>query len=74
MGVKILFNDLHPAGYTFRMYHPGWVRSYLHREKNMDADLEPEDAATYAIPFFLNDREDEDSLVMIDYEGNAWPW
>jgi NAD(P)-dependent dehydrogenase (short-subunit alcohol dehydrogenase family) len=74
MGVKILFNNLHPAGYTFRVYHPGWIRSFLHGEKNMDATLEPEEAATYAIPFLLNDREDEDRLVMVDYEGNEWPW
>jgi len=74
MGVKILFNDLHPKGYTFRVYHPGWVRSYMHGEKNMDADLEPEDAAAYAIPFLLNDREDENRLAMVDYEGNEWPW
>ena len=74
MGVKILFNDLHPAGYTFRVYHPGWVRSYMHGEKNMDATLEPEEAATYAIPYFLNDREDEDRLVMVDYEGKEWSW
>jgi NAD(P)-dependent dehydrogenase (short-subunit alcohol dehydrogenase family) len=74
MGVKILFNDLHPAGYTFRVYHPGWVRSYMHGEKNMEATLEPEEAATYAIPYFLNDREDENRLVMVDYEGNEWPW
>ena len=24
MGVSMLFNDLRPAGYTFRLYHPGW--------------------------------------------------
>jgi NAD(P)-dependent dehydrogenase (short-subunit alcohol dehydrogenase family) len=29
MGVKILFNHLHPDGYTFRVYHPGWIRSYM---------------------------------------------
>jgi NAD(P)-dependent dehydrogenase (short-subunit alcohol dehydrogenase family) len=74
MGVKILFNDLHPAGYTFRVYHPGWVRSYMHGEKNMDGTLEPEDAAAYAMPFLLQDRQDEDRLVMVDYEGNEWPW
>ena len=73
MGVKILFNDLHPAGYTFRVYHPGWVRSYMHGEKNMDATLEPEDAAAYAIHLLLNDREDEERLVMVDYERNEWP-
>jgi NAD(P)-dependent dehydrogenase (short-subunit alcohol dehydrogenase family) len=74
MGVKILFNDLHPTGYTFRVYHPGWVRSYMHGEKNMQATLEPEEAATYALPVLLNVREDEDRLVMIDYEGQEWPW
>jgi len=74
MGVKILFNDLHPAGYTFRVYHPGWVRSYMHGQKNMDATLEPEEAARYAIPLLLNDREDEYKLTMIDYEGKEWTW
>jgi NAD(P)-dependent dehydrogenase (short-subunit alcohol dehydrogenase family) len=70
MAVKILFNDLHPAGYTFRVYHPGSVRSYMAR----DGALPTNEAAAYAIPFFLNDREDEDRLVMVDYEGNEWPW
>ena len=74
MGVKIMFNDLHPAGYTFRVYHPGWVRSYLHGVKNMEAELEPEEAAGYAIPFFLNDREDENRLVLVDYEDKEWSW
>ena len=74
MGVKILFNDLHPTGYTFRVYHPGWMRSYMHGVKNMDATLEPEEAAAFAIPYFLNNRDDEDGLVMVDYEGNEWSW
>lgn len=74
MGIKILFNDLHPAGYTFRVYHPGWVRSYLHGAKNMDATLEPDEAAAYAIPILLNNREDEDRLVMVDSEEKEWQW
>ena len=74
MGVKILFNDLHPSGYTFRVYHPGWVRSYMHGEKSMEATLEPEEAATYALPILLNERKDEDRLVMVDYEGKEWAW
>jgi hypothetical protein len=40
----------------------------------MDAILEPEEAATYAIPYFLNDQDDEDRLVMVDYEGKEWAW
>lgn len=74
MGVKILFNDLQPAGYTFRVYHPGWVRSYMHGKKAVEADLEPEEAAAYAVPILLNDREDEDRLVLVDYEGKEWVW
>jgi NAD(P)-dependent dehydrogenase (short-subunit alcohol dehydrogenase family) len=74
MAVKILFNDLYPAGYTFRVYHPGWLRSYMLGEKNMEATFEPEEAATKAISIFLGDREDEGKLVLLDYEGNEWPW
>jgi len=73
MGVRILFNDLYPNGYTFRVYHPGWIRSYMSGEKNMEATLEPE-AAAQAIPIFLNQQEDEGRLVLVDYEGNEWPW
>jgi NAD(P)-dependent dehydrogenase (short-subunit alcohol dehydrogenase family) len=74
MAVKILHNDLHPAGYTIRAYHPGWVRSYMRGEKDMTATFEPEEAAGYAIPILLDTREDEDRLVMVDYEGKEWPW
>jgi len=74
MGGKILFNDLHPSGYTFRVYHPGWVRSYMHGEKNREAIFEPEEAATYALPILLNDQEDEDRLVMVDHAGKEWSW
>jgi NAD(P)-dependent dehydrogenase (short-subunit alcohol dehydrogenase family)/type 1 glutamine amidotransferase len=74
MGVKNLFNDLRPAGYTFRVYHPGWVRSYMSGQKNSEADLEPEEAAAYAISIFVDPREDEDRLALIDYHGNEWPW
>jgi NAD(P)-dependent dehydrogenase (short-subunit alcohol dehydrogenase family) len=74
MGVKILFNDLRPAGYTFRVIDPGWMRSYMHGEKNTKAELEPEEAAEYALPYFLNDLEDEGTLVMVDHERNELLW
>lgn len=74
MAVKILFNDLFPKGYTFRAYHPGWVRSYMSGEKNMEATFEPEAAAAMAIPILLDQRQNESQLVLIDYEGNEWPW
>jgi NAD(P)-dependent dehydrogenase (short-subunit alcohol dehydrogenase family) len=74
MGIKILFNHLRPEGYTFRVYHPGWVRSYMSGKKNLEATLEPEEAASYAISIFLGPREDEDRLVLVDYQGQEWTW
>ncbi|MCU0521709.1 MAG: SDR family NAD(P)-dependent oxidoreductase [Anaerolineae bacterium] len=74
MGVKLMYNHLRPEGYTFRLYHPGWVRSYMGGKKNPDADLEPEVAAAYALPFFLDARADEDRLVLRDYLGREWPF
>ena len=88
MAVKILFNDLRPQGYTFRIYHPGWVRSYMSGQKNMEATLEPEEAALPAIRYFLSgliekdttqgdlggEAVDEDRLVLRDYQNQEWPW
>jgi NAD(P)-dependent dehydrogenase (short-subunit alcohol dehydrogenase family) len=73
MGVKILFNDLRPQGYIFRLYHPGWVRSYMSGQKNMQATLEPEEAALPALDYFLSEQ-DESRLVLRDYQGNEWSW
>ena len=69
MAVKLLFNDLHPAGFTFRVYHPGNVHSYM----NTTGTMESEDAAAHAIPILLG-TGNEDELVMIDFEGKEWPW
>lgn len=69
MAVKLLFNDLHPAGYSFRVYHPGNVHSYMNTTGAMDAN----EAAARALPILLGTRK-EDELVMLDFEGKVWPW
>ena len=74
MAVKLLFNDLRSDGYTFRLYHPGWMRTYMSGTKGNEADMEPEEAAAKALPFFIEPRADEDKLVMVDYRGSEWPW
>jgi hypothetical protein len=43
-------------------------------EKNMEATFEPEEAASKAIPILLGQRGNEGKLVLIDEEGNEWPW
>ena len=75
MGVRIMFNDLYRQGYTFRLYHPGHM---MHTNPDgtyeKGADFPPEDSAAVAVPQFINDRDDESRLVMIDYLGNEWPY
>lgn len=83
MAIRLLFNVLRPEGYTFRVYHPGWIRSYIRGVKGTEGDLEPEQAAVPALAYFLRDRaadahnearSDEDRLVMRDWQGREWPW
>lgn len=73
MAISMMFNHLRPEGYTFRVYHPGWIRGYMSGKKNTAGDIEPRDGAKYALDVFFEDY-DEDRLVMRDYEGNEWPW
>ncbi|MDD4797085.1 MAG: SDR family oxidoreductase, partial [Eubacteriales bacterium] len=74
MGVRLLFNQLQPQGYTFRLYHPGWMRSYMSGQKSVVGTLEPEESAQSAVAQFLEDRDWEDRLVMLDENGMAWPF
>ncbi len=77
MGVKSLFSNLRPKEYTFRLYHPGWIRSYIGGSKGTQAPLEPEEAAVPALAHFLEEPDDpssEDRLVMKGLKGEEWPW
>lgn len=83
MGVRLLSNRLRPRGYTFRLYYPGWMRTYMWGTKDTTANLEPEEAAVPALSYFLRDRahdphlaprNDEDRLVLRDWRGVEWPF
>ncbi len=74
MYVKILFNRLHPIGYSFRLYHPGWVKSYMRGSKSDNGDLEIDEAGQRATDFYLSDSLDEDTLRLIDCKGEVWPF
>ena len=74
MAVKNLYNELYPQGYTFRLYHPGWMRSYMGGVKAVQGDMEPEEAAEKAIPIFLNSRANESHLALLDYKNWELPW
>ncbi len=79
MGVKLVFNRLRPEGYTVRLYHPGWMRTYMGGDKSEKGDMEADVAAEAALAQLLNGAEaggtyDEDRLVMVDWTGEEWPW
>ncbi len=77
MAVKILFNDLRKEGFTFRLYHPGWMRSYISGQKGTSARMEPEEAAVQAMKYFLQNPSDtatEDRLVLRDWRDRELPW
>lgn len=74
MEVKLIFNKLVPEGYTFRLYHPGWVRSYMMGSKSTIGNFEPEETAQVAYLQFTEDRSWEDILAMTDVSDEVWPY
>ncbi|MCL1862772.1 MAG: SDR family NAD(P)-dependent oxidoreductase [Defluviitaleaceae bacterium] len=75
MAVRILHNDMYEKGYTFRLFHPGWMKF---REKDgtlaEEGKYDPDDIGKIAAAYFENPLRDENRLVMVDYDGYEWPW
>jgi NAD(P)-dependent dehydrogenase (short-subunit alcohol dehydrogenase family) len=74
MAVRMLHNELYAKGYTFRLFHPGWVRSYMSGKKNVDGQFEPEESAASAVRYYTEELLHEDVLRMIDNEFVTWPF
>jgi Dehydrogenases with different specificities (related to short-chain alcohol dehydrogenases) len=75
MAVRILHNDLYQKGFTFRIYHPGWMKSYMAADAGdtgMNGYLEPRMSANAALEQFLSDRDCENILIMQDVDGCLW--
>lgn len=73
MTARLMFNEMKTLGYSFRMYHPGWIKSYMSGEKTMVGNFEPEETAAAAYRQFTSDRDFEQVLVMTDIMGEMWP-
>lgn len=74
MAVRLLFNRLQPLGYRFRLYHPGWVRTYMSGTKSTIGNFDAEETAQVAFEQFTDHRTWEDVLVMTDVSNEAWPF
>ena len=74
MAVRLMFERLQPQGYRFRLYHPGWVRTYMSGQKSTVGNFEPEETAAAAYRQFTAGRNWEDVLVMSDISDEIWPF
>ena len=74
MEMHMLFQLLRPKGYTFRLFHPGWVKSYMYGQKSTVGDFEPEEAAPVAYRYFVGEDEIDDVLILRDIRGQYWPF
>jgi NAD(P)-dependent dehydrogenase (short-subunit alcohol dehydrogenase family) len=75
MSVRLMHNLLFPQGYTFRLYHPGWMK-----KQEPDGSLsefavhDPAITAVHAAKYFDTPLGDEHRLVMYDYMSQEWPY
>jgi NAD(P)-dependent dehydrogenase (short-subunit alcohol dehydrogenase family) len=74
MAVRLMFNELQPMGHTFRLFHPGWVRSPEDGVSPAEGKHDPPVAAKAAAEQFIQDRDWEDRLAIVDYAGAIWPF
>lgn len=74
MAIRLMFENLQPQGYRFRLYHPGWVRTYITGKKSTVGNFEPEETAEVAYKQFTSRRNWEDVLVMSDVSNEIWPF
>ena len=75
MGVRLMHNLLYPQGYSFRLYHPGWMKRQMQDGTLAErAILDPADTAAHAAKFFETPLKDEHRMVLYDYLNQEWPF
>jgi len=75
MAVRIMFNQLHAQGYTFRLYHPGWMKRVMpDGSRNEEPQFDPDFTGEHAAKYFEKSLMDEHRLVMYDNLSQEWPF
>ncbi|MDR0301242.1 MAG: SDR family NAD(P)-dependent oxidoreductase [Treponema sp.] len=75
MSVRLMHNLLYPEGYTFRLYHPGWMKRQMQDGTLSEfAAYDPAQTAVHAAKYFETPLGDEHRLVMYDYKSQEWPF
>jgi NAD(P)-dependent dehydrogenase (short-subunit alcohol dehydrogenase family) len=68
----ILANHAREHGIEVYLMDPGWMRTYMHGEKNSNAAMEPEEAANHILSTVL-DRSHPPYLYMT-HDGHPFDW
>jgi len=75
MGVRILHNQLYSQDYTFRLFHPGWMKRRMQDGSlSEEALYDPDYIGDRAAKYFETPLHDEHRLVMVDYSGYEWTY
>ncbi|MDR0315318.1 MAG: SDR family NAD(P)-dependent oxidoreductase [Treponema sp.] len=75
MGVRLLHNQLYAQGYTFRLFHPGWMKRRMpDGSLSTEALYDPDYTGDIAARYFETPLRDEHRLVMVDYNGYEWTY
>lgn len=74
MYVKLIYNRLHNQGYSFRLYHPGWIRSYMRGHLAEEGHLSIDEAAKLATDYFFDNEVDESELILYGFDGEKFQY
>lgn len=69
---KLLHNRLASEGYEIKLYHPGWIKSYMSGVLSGQGNLTIEEAAKIAVNFFLEKSNTNGELRMVGYDGEVF--
>lgn len=71
ISVRMMYNTLRPQGFTFRLFQPGWMKRMMPDGTLAEgAKIDPAFSAREAVRQILEDRLDEDRLVLTDFRGH----
>jgi len=75
MAVRLMHNELYPQGYSFRLYHPGWMKKVgIDGSRSEEAMYDPDIIAKHAAVYFETPLKDDGRLVMYDFNSREWPF
>lgn len=66
---RVMFNRHRKEDFKFRLYHPGWIQSYMSGKVNEAAAYTPDESAVFAMDYFFDQVVNEDQFVLHSYDG-----